>query len=445
LVVADWEVPETQPEPNVEARDEARRLLVITEDVSTILLPACGRLTIGRSPETDVRIDDGLASRVHAALHVADRVEIEDLGSANGTRLGQMKLAPRTRLVIKPGMAVEIGRTVIVLPVGRTRLDPSKQSDSNPIVRAATMIELYRVIERIAAAPISVLILGETGVGKELLAEAIHGGSPRASGPLVRINCAALSEHLIEAELFGYEKGAFTGADRTKMGLMEAANGGTVFFDEIGELPPQTQAKLLRAIEQREVLHLGSLQPHPINVRIVSATNRDLEEETRLGRFRSDLFFRLNGVTLKVPPLRERKGEIEPLARMFAERMAREVGRTPPAISASTLDLLRAHAWPGNVRELKNVIDRAVLLARGDALEPVDLPFDASTANAELTAIDESEEDRQMRERITRALDQCAGNQTRAAEVLGFSRQTLSRWLDRLQLRRPRKGRFDNL
>jgi two-component system response regulator AtoC len=249
--------------------------------------------------------------------------------------------------------------------------------DEGPVVADEAMRNLYRMAERVAQGRISVLILGETGVGKELFAEAIHRGSPRRRQPFVKLNCAAISEALLESELFGHERGAFTGAEQAKPGLLEVASGGTVFLDEVGELSMATQAKLLRAIEQRQVLRVGSLQPRDLDVRFVSATNRDPEAQIRAGLLREDLFYRLEGVTLRIPPLRERRQEIAPLAQAFLRRGADELGlEVVPALSPRAEALLVGYDWPGNIRELRNVIDRALLLAWGDVVEPEHLPLD---------------------------------------------------------------------
>ena len=328
------------------------------------------------------------------------------------------------------------------------------------------MRDLHRVVLRVARGSLSVLLLGETGVGKELFAETVHSGSPRRDAPFVRLNCAALSETLLESELFGHEKGAFTGADVSKPGLLEAADEGTVFLDEIGELPLSLQAKLLRVIEQREVLRVGGLKPQSVDVRFVSATNRDLETEVAAGRFRKDLYYRLNGVAIMIPPLRDRVAEIEPLAESFVARACREMDfDVVPRISERGLDLLKAYEWPGNIRELKNAIERAVLLATGDVIDVEHLPMDKLTTRWEsqragsrvatplprsepprgrswppADVSDLSEEDRLRREQIMDALERCHGNQTKAAGLLGVSRRTLSTWLDKYRIARPRKG-----
>src|SRR5690606_14186600 len=206
-------------------------------------------------------------------------------------------------------------------------------------------------------------ILGETGAGKEAMAETVHQRSPRRAGPFLLLNCAALSETLLESELFGHEKGAFTGAHSTKAGLLESTAGGTVFLDEIGELSLGTQAKLLRVLEERSVMRVGATKPRRIDVRFVTATNRDLTREVRAGRFRGDLYYRISGLVVRIPPLRERLTEIEPLARHFLTEFCTQLGQLVPELEPAAIEALLGYHWPGNVRELKNVMERAVLLA----------------------------------------------------------------------------------
>jgi transcriptional regulator with PAS, ATPase and Fis domain len=278
-----------------------------------------------------------------------------------------------------------------------------------------------------------------------VLAETIHRKSPRTRGPFVRLNCAALPDNLLESELFGYERGAFTGAVSPKPGLLEAAHGGTVFLDEIAELPLPTQAKLLRVLESGEVTRVGSLKPRPIDVRFLSATNRDLEALVSGGTFRQDLYYRLNGISIQVPPLRERKVEIRALARAFLRDACKKAGRADLSISPAALAKLESHAWPGNVRELRNVIERAAILCTGGALEAEHVLLGTSgspprapaiPAPAASAANDVAASERQ---RIIDALDKCGGNQKEAAKVLGISRRTLVYRLDSYGLPRPRK------
>jgi two-component system response regulator AtoC len=292
------------------------------------------------------------------------------------------------------------------------------------------MQRVHALAERAAAGSINLLILGETGAGKEVLARRVHRLSPRAGRPFVCINCAALSEPLLESELFGHERGAFTGATGAKPGLLETAPGGTVFLDEVGELPAALQAKLLRVIETRELTRVGSVRPRQIDVRFIAATNRDLEAEVARGAFRRDLFFRLNGMTLSLPPLRARPREIPALCRRFLEELSPAAGRkTAPRLTAAALAQLCAHPWPGNVRELRNAIERALLLAPGQEIGVEHLPGAAAAAPVA-----------SERERILAALAACAGNQSRTARELGISRKVLLARLDSYGVKRPRKG-----
>ena len=328
---------------------------------------------------------------------------------------------------------------------------------STPAVEAGpgdgAMQGLHRLVQRIAAGTINVLILGETGVGKEVLAETVHRESPRAKKPFLRLHCAALSESLLESELFGHEKGAFTGAVAAKQGLLETADGGTVFLDEVGELPSSIQVKLLRVIETREVMRVGGLKPRTIDVRFVAATNRDLEAEIARGTFRSDLYFRLNGISLTIPPLRSRVAEIRPLAYKFLDRAARELPRGSglPQISEAAMTLLESYAWPGNIRELRNVIERAALLCGDDPILPEHLPLEKMRAVLPIAAasagapVDIDKLKEQIREAdkvaVLDALAKCAGNQSEAAALLGITRRALVYKLDQYGLPRPRKGR----
>jgi len=557
-------------------------LLVIGDGVvTTYPLPAEGGFTVGRAQTNDVRIDEASISREHVRIVLGEMITVEDLGSANGTKLGNTTLEAHRPTVISPGQAIEIGSSMLILqrsgaarstrrlwPHGyfeahledqcalcrkqggrfgviRVRvegrgdprwirdtltsilgprdlvanyapaeyalllldLEPSKvdaiaedlvsalhsrgvvaragvacwsrdgrshdelvaragaalraradDRGSQPIVEDAAMIDLYRVAGRVARGTIGVLLLGETGVGKEVLALAIHEMSPRRDGPYLSLNCAALSESILESELFGHQKGAFTGASGDKKGLLEAASGGTVFLDEVGEMPASIQAKLLRVIEERRVRPVGALEHRAIDVRFIAATNRNLEEDIETGAFRRDLYFRLNGVTLVIPPLRERVAEIEPLAKVFLRKICSEMDLAAVEISPSALDLLRSYAWPGNIRELRNVIERAVLLCPDDQIEKEHLPLDKMSASwgssaaaprragqiaeSETAAPDGLPDPTEFeRQRILEALRRAGGNQTRAAELLGVSRRTLSTWLNKHAIDRPRKGR----
>ena len=319
------------------------------------------------------------------------------------------------------------------------------------VPRAEPMRVLWQQLQRVAPSTISVLILGETGVGKEMIAEEIHRAS-RRKGRFVAVNCAALSEGVLESELFGHEKGAFTGAHAAKEGLFELAHGGTLFLDEVGDMPMATQVKLLRALETRTVTRVGGRSARAVDVRFVAATNRDVEADAgKDGPFRRDLFFRLNGITLRVPPLRERHEDIEDLAKHFVALNGRALGRTVPAtLTEEALQLLKEYPWPGNIRELRNVIERAVLIAEGERIQAADLSIQGhrkvAASSLEGAANDTDERARLIHElseverrRIVDALTRCAGNQTMAAELLGISRRTLVTRLHAYDLPRPRR------
>jgi two-component system, NtrC family, response regulator AtoC len=465
-----------------EIRPSRLQLLVFArEEIRSLDLPPIGTMSIGRAEGSAVRIDDLSVSRNHAILHVGTKLTIEDLGSANGTMV-------RDRAGVgAPGETLNVrhlvGRTA-ELVVGDTMLFGT----ASVVVRHAPPVDVpdlgtpgdtfaasdpamrlvHQQAARAAPTPINVLILGETGVGKEVIARAIHARSTRANGPFMGINCAALSDSLLESELFGHEKGSFTGALQARAGLFEAAEGGTVFLDEVGELSPGTQAKLLRVLEERVVTRLGSNRPRPIDVRILAATNRDPEAEIGTGRFRSDLYFRLNGLSLSIPALRERQGEIEDLARRFLASACRLIERTDiPRISPEVLLLLRVYRWPGNVRELRNVIERAAVLCPGDMILPEHLPPalikgaesshpPAVSGGRALTSASDATPGQEAgtppavndlpaeirsieRARIIDALERCGGSQSKAARMLGVSRGTLISRIEAYGLPRPRK------
>jgi transcriptional regulator with PAS, ATPase and Fis domain len=313
--------------------------------------------------------------------------------------------------------------------------------DPAPTIPETALSPLAHLAARVAPSDLSVLLLGETGVGKDVWARRIHALSRRRLQPFVAINCAGLSPTLIESELFGHERGAFTGAAQRKPGLLEVGEGGTVFLDEIGEMPMGLQAKLLRAVENREILSVGAVAPRRIDVRFVAATNRRLDLEVTAGRFRADLLARLDGMTLVIPSLRERPGEIAPLARTFLAEASRVAQRPAPTLSPAGLARLEAHHWPGNVRELRNVMERALLFCDGPILDEMHIAgvgLGAPPAHGPPTS-SSTVADRE-RERIAAALSACGGNQTRAARLLGIPRRTFVTRLDSFGLPRPRKG-----
>jgi two-component system response regulator AtoC len=450
-----------------------QRLTVGTgHNVATHLLPPEGILVVGRAPEASVRVDDASVSRQHVRLHLGAVVQVEDLGSANGTRLGGNRLRPHVLTPLPPGQVVEIGGSWLMVanaPLARSttrQLIPPVETTQPPtaplessqedglVIQDQAMRDLHRLIERAALSDITVLLLGETGVGKEVFARRIHALSPRASRPFLGLNCAAVAPSLFESELFGHERGAFTGAAQMKPGLLEAAEGGTVLLDEVGEMPLAIQVKLLRVLEERQVLRIGGTRPRAIDVRVLSATNRNLEADVAAGSFRRDLYFRLNSITVQIPALRDRPLEIEPLARKFASLAAQRLGVATPEIDADVWERLRHHRWPGNIRQLRNVMERAVVLSERGRITVGALPAevdlgsephqpapDAGAAaplpRAPAPAVGSADDDE--RARILDALEKCAGNQTRAAAVLGISRRTLLNRLAEFDLPRPRK------
>jgi transcriptional regulator with GAF, ATPase, and Fis domain len=416
-------------------------------------------VAVGRSAHCELRVDHASVSRRHALIHPGDPLLIEDLDSGNGTRVGGRRIAPHHRVAIGPGTVIELGSALVVAHHLEAGTEPELEGATAP--EGDAMAAVQRLAELVAKGTITVLLLGETGVGKEVLAEAIHRASPRAAKTLVRVNCAALAESILEAELFGFERGAFTGAMGAKPGLFEVADGGTMFLDEVGELPLGIQAKLLRVLENREVMRIGSLAPRTVDVRFIAATNRDLSALCAAKQFREDLYFRLDGVAIRIPPLRERMGEIPSLARSFLAAASAKLGRPPPELCPDAVQKLRQHRWPGNIRELRNLMERTALVLPGDAVRAEDLaladgrawPSDPGSRGApcpsppRATAAPARADDTggepapPERERIVSALHACGGNQSRAARMLGMSRRTLVTRLNAYDLPRPRKKR----
>ena len=540
-------------------------------------LPVRGSVTIGRDALAEFSVDHASLSRRHARIDVGGALTIEDLGSKNGTRVGDDALAPGEKRALSIGDTVLLGGVrMVVLAWGargphpallgmtafrsrveyecaragraqracavvRVRVEGSSTaaqlaelvtsvlgperataalgpadfaaiaappSDDTAILERqlrsalspkgltlrfgvavhpadgpspeallsaaealangrearagvagrtitvvdASMVRLHALARRVAVTNVSVLLLGETGCGKEILAEVIHAASPRKDRPFVRLNCASLPGSLIESELFGHERGAFSGAVQAKAGMLETAHGGTALLDEVGELPLELQAKLLRFLEDGQIQRLGGVRPRHVDVRVVAATNRDLERDSRSGRFRPDLYHRLNGFTLHVPPLRDRRDEIAVLAAQFLDEAAKEQGRRVPRVSPDALARLQEHAWPGNVRELRNVV-RAALIICGDDAEltaghvPLQGPPPSSASSrrprtrsapaAPARAATGPFQDPEEGARIAEALERCGGNQAHAAEQLGVSRTTLLKRMLAFGLRPP--------
>jgi DNA-binding NtrC family response regulator len=305
-----------------------------------------------------------------------------------------------------------------------------KYSHPNIVAGSAKMQEVLAIVERVAPTNSTVLLGGESGVGKDLIARVIHEKSRRASGPFIKINSTAIPENLLESELFGYEKGAFTGASSSKPGKFELADKGTLFLDEIGDVPPATQVKLLRVLQEREFERLGGTRTVKVDVRLVAATNRDLRAALEEGTFREDLYYRLNVVPIDIPPLREHKEDIPDLTNLFLRKFCGESGRPVTTISPEATNLLLSHHWPGNVRELQNIIERACALAKTSRLEPGDIHIDSSPRNKATTSgegflpagmtLDQWEDDM-----IREALKRAGGNKSQAARLLGLSRNAL--------------------
>ncbi len=394
-------------------------------------------VVFGRSPEATICIDSSRASRTHAVVRrTGAELVLEDLGSRNGTRLNGTKMSSRA-VELSGGDVIEIGgvQSVVAVTQARAAADAGTHlagTGASPspgvIVADPAMTEVYDLARRVAAVSTTVLVLGETGSGKEVVAEQIHRWSPRADAPFARLNCASLPESLLENELFGHERGAFTGADRQQAGYFEAAGGGTIFLDEIGELTLPTQVKLLGVLENRRVRRLGGTRDLPVDVRVIAATHRDLEADVAAGKFRQDLYYRLSAVTLRVPPLRERPVEISLLAEMFARDFARQAVKPTPVFDVSATRALGRHPWPGNVRELRNAIEHAVVLSDGARIGVEHLPENVRRAAASGRpaghSMDQRVDDFERRE-IVEALAAEHGNQSRAARRLGITRRAL--------------------
>jgi two-component system response regulator AtoC len=407
------------------------------------------RLVIGRADDCEVHIPHDSVSRRHAELNTESGWRLTDLGSSNGTVVGSVRLGQGQSAVVDPGVIVRVGDARLIIDWSETAGPPTPAPLDGGAAAAEPMKRVMRLVDLVSPSVLPVFLLGETGVGKGWLALEIHRRSPRASAPFVRINCAALPEPLLESELFGHERGAFTGAVQAKPGILETASGGTVFLDEIGEAPASTQAKLLHVLEHDEVMRVGATRARPVDVRFVAATNREIDAVLASGQFRRDLYFRLAGVPLRLPPLRDRLGELAAIARSFASAQL-----SPEAISK-----LETYGWPGNLRELRNVVGRAALLSGGDIIRSEHIVFDelrlAQDSAAPRVAPSQppvppdrastrtlGEEIRGIeRDRIVAALERFGGHQGKAAEHLGISRRTLTNKLNELGLPRPRKGR----
>ena len=395
-------------------------------------------ISVGTLESNDLRLADPTISRNHLAIEARpDGFRLRDLGSTNGTFVAGVRVG---EAVVQPGVDIELGETRLRLAAISDPFDvPLYKGDRfGPLLGASVaMRQVFALLDRAAQTQATVLLLGETGTGKDLAAEAIHQASPRSAGPFVVVDCGAIPEALIESELFGHERGAFTGAVEKRTGAFEAAHGGTVFLDEVGELPLALQPKLLRVLERRVIKPIGSNTGKEVDVRVVAATNRDLRAEVNRGAFREDLFFRLSVITVRMPPLRERREDIEGLAQSFL----RTVAPSQPELPAGLRQRLAAHHWPGNVRELRNAVERAV--AMGEHWTLGDHPAPAA-AGAELPEADPRLPFKEAKQRLVERFERpylekllaaTAGNVSAAARQAGLDRVHLLKLLRRHGLR----------
>lgn len=364
----------------LEPRQRAGRLLALAVHEASghrrVPLPATGELVIGRGPEADLVIDVPSVSRRHARVLGGDVPALEDLGSTNGSWVNGAQLHPGRFMVLEEGAAVRLGDVVAVVEnVVHEAQVAAGDAPDEVIVASAAMRAVHDRVRLFARGSCPILVLGETGTGKEVYSSILVRLSPRAAKPFLRLNCAALPGDMVESELFGYERGAFTGAVAAKPGLLESAHGGTVLLDEAGDLSLRTQAKLLRALESGEILRLGAVRPRKVDVRLLAATNRDLARMVQEGSFRADLYYRLAGAEVTLPPLRERLEDLESLATALLRAACASQGIASKTLTGAALRRLLGHPWPGNVRELKSALERAVLVAPGAEILPEHITF----------------------------------------------------------------------
>jgi len=430
----------TRPSAQRIGRAVRRFQVNVTEGPSagTSWTQAAERCAIGSHPSNDLVIEDSTVSRFHCELAIADTaVRVRDLGSRNGTMLGAVQITD----ALVPGRTIlQLGNSTVRIDVAdeETQIAAFDQASFGGLVgESAIMREVFSHLDKIAASEATVLVEGETGTGKEGVAEAIHDASPRANKPFVVIDCSAIPANLLESELFGHEPGAFTGANERRIGAFEQASGGTLFLDEVGELPLELQPKLLRALESREVRRVGGRDLIRCDLRIIAATNRDLRAEVNRGMFRADLYFRLAVVKIVLPPLRERANDIPPLV----EHLLQKIGASPDAVAdlmqPDFLAALAAARWPGNVRELRNHLEQCVVFGERRLPNAPSTPHPATAVDpglpyevARRQAIDAFE-----RVYVTGLLEKSEGNVAAAARSAGLNRAYLHRLLRRHGLR----------
>jgi len=415
-------------------------------DRGRAIASAAARLSVGSAEQNDLALRDPAVSRHHLRVEIVpEGFRILDLGSTNGTWIGELRLL---EAVTRSPVELRLGST-------RLQLQPLAEEEEVPVLggdcfgallgRSASMRELFARLEAVAARESTVLIEGETGTGKELIAEELHRHSPRRSGPFVVVDCGAIPPSLIESELFGHRRGAFTGASEQRAGAFEDASGGTIFLDEVGELELPLQPRLLRVLEQRRIRRLGETRYRPVDVRVVAATHRDLQRAVNQGSFRADLYYRLAVVELRVPPLRERPEDVELYAARFLPELAARSGAAAAPLGAETIREMLEHPWPGNVRELRNFLERLLTLTRetapalppgtprrpGSSTPTVDelsgLPF-RQAKDAWIASFDVAY--------LSRLLERCGQNVAEAARQSGIDRAHLFRLIKRYALRR---------
>jgi transcriptional regulator with PAS, ATPase and Fis domain len=383
-------------------------------------------VTIGTLGDSDLALTDPTVSRNHAVVEEkADGYLLRDLGSTNGTFLDGVKVR---EAYLSAGSVIRLGQTEIAFSPVEERIENLRSSSDRfgeLVGASAAMREVFAVLERVAPTDVSVLVLGETGTGKELAARALHSHSRRSEKPFVVFDCGAVAPNLIESELFGHEKGAFTDAVKSRQGAFELAQEGTIFLDEIGELTPSLQPKLLRALDQREIKRVGAEQPLGINVRVIAATNKNLEKEVQAGRFREDLYYRLSVVSVFMPPLRKRKEDIEKIAEHLLPGISSEMGKKLTGLSPEAAEALRIYPWPGNVRELKNVLERAAALSDGERIEVRDLFLSQGKRSITIEGLSGKTLEEIEKAAIHATLKSVSGNKTAAAKALGIAYSTL--------------------
>jgi transcriptional regulator with PAS, ATPase and Fis domain len=411
--------------------DQGRAVLRITEG------PGKGKsvemtssLTLGTRPDSDLCLEDPTVSRKHAEIsRTAEGFLLQDLGSTNGTFLNGVKV---DRAYLRDGAIVTVGETSMVFGTGEDRVlkgDQVPATFGQMVAVSEPMMKAFTLLEGLAASEITVLIEGETGTGKELAARAVHDRSPRARHPFIIFDCSTVPGQLMESELFGHMKGAFTGASDARPGAVEEAEGGTLFLDEIGELPLDLQPKLLRLLDLKEFKRVGTSDRKIADVRFVAATNLDLENQINKDLFRRDLYFRISAAKVTLLPLRERPKDIPALARHFLANLSRAQGRSL-SLKKDAMGLLSKHPWPGNIREMKNLLETAVALCGSDTISAPDLPFQAadsqSSSDGSLAGAEE--------QTIKNALEKSGGNKRKAARLLGIAPSTLYAKMEKFNL-----------